>query len=165
MSFPLIRTAFVAGEISPELYGHVDIEKFGVAATTLRNMAVSFKGGSFSRPGTKYCLLSGTQYSTGFQPRVMRYQFNTQQGYCIEAGPNYFRFFQNGAPILEKLEKVYAGKAAVVFLDVWEDAAPAKHFGIRAIPTLIIFKGGQVVEQITGAVSRSIIENALKKAL
>ncbi|MDD2904110.1 MAG: thioredoxin family protein [Syntrophales bacterium] len=36
---------------------------------------------------------------------------------------------------------------------------------MRAIPTLIIFKGGQVMEQITGAVSRSLIENALKKAL
>ena len=67
----------------------------------MRNMAVSFKGGTFSRPGTKYCLLSGTSYSSGFQPRVMRYQFNTQQGYAIEAGPGYFRFFQNGAPILE----------------------------------------------------------------
>ena len=67
----------------------------------MRNMAVSFKGGTFSRPGTKYCLLSGTSYSSGFQPRVMRYQFNTQQGFAIEAGGGYFRFFQNGAPILE----------------------------------------------------------------
>ncbi len=43
------------------------------------------------------------------------------------------------APILEKLEKVYAGRAAVVFLDVWEDRAPVKRFGIRTIPTQIFF--------------------------
>ena len=43
------------------------------------------------------------------------------------------------APILAKLEKEYAGRAAVVFFDVWEDIAPAKRFGIRAIPTQIFF--------------------------
>ena len=43
------------------------------------------------------------------------------------------------APILAKLEKEYAGRAAVVFLDVWEDPAPAKRFGIRTIPTQIFF--------------------------
>lgn len=50
------------------------------------------------------------------------------------------------APILVKLEKAYAGKAAVVFLDVWEDPAPARHFGIRTIPTQIFFdrKGKEV---------------------
>jgi len=50
------------------------------------------------------------------------------------------------APILEKLEKHYAGKAAVVFLDVWEDPAPARRFGIRGIPTQIFFdkKGREV---------------------
>ncbi len=68
-------------------------------------------------------------------------------------------------PVMESVEKKYKGKAAVLFFDVWKDKAPAERFGIRAIPTLIIFKGGQVVEQITGAVSRSLIENALKKAL
>jgi thioredoxin 1 len=43
------------------------------------------------------------------------------------------------APILARLEKEYSGRAAVVFLDVWKDRAPAKRFGIRAIPTQIFF--------------------------
>jgi thioredoxin 1 len=43
------------------------------------------------------------------------------------------------APILEKLEKEYAARAAVVFFDVWEDQAPARRFGIRTIPTQIFF--------------------------
>ena len=43
------------------------------------------------------------------------------------------------APILEKLEKVYAGRAAVIFFDVWEDPKPAQRFGVRVIPTQIFF--------------------------
>ncbi len=55
------------------------------------------------------------------------------------------------APILEKLEKVYAGRAAVVFLDVWEDPKPAKQFGIRTIPTQIFFdKEGKEVYRHEG---------------
>ncbi len=67
------------------------------------------------------------------------------------------------APILEKLEKVYAGKAAVIFFDVWEDPAPAKHFGIRSIPTQIFFdkKGGEVYRH-EGFLSEEAIVRRLK---
>ena len=62
------------------------------------------------------------------------------------------------APILEKLEKVYAGKAAVIFFDVWEDPAPAKHFGIRSIPTQIFFdKKGREVYRHEGFLSEEAI--------
>ncbi|MCX5825500.1 MAG: thioredoxin domain-containing protein [Deltaproteobacteria bacterium] len=55
------------------------------------------------------------------------------------------------APILVKLEKEYAGKAAVVFFDVREDPAPGKRFGIRAIPTQIFFdKAGKEVYRHEG---------------
>jgi len=43
------------------------------------------------------------------------------------------------APILEKLEREYRGRAAVIFVDVWKDASEAKRFGIRTIPTQIFF--------------------------
>jgi len=62
------------------------------------------------------------------------------------------------APILVKLEKQYAGKAAVVFLDVWKDQAPARRFGIRAIPTQIFFdKGGREVYRHEGFLSEEEI--------
>ena len=62
------------------------------------------------------------------------------------------------APILEKLEKHYAGKAAVVFLDVWEDPAPARRFGIRGIPTQIFFdKKGREVYRHEGFLSEEAI--------
>ena len=43
------------------------------------------------------------------------------------------------APIMEKMEEVYEGKAAIVFIDVWEHQEQAKRFGIRLIPTQIFF--------------------------
>ena len=69
------------------------------------------------------------------------------------------------APVVEELARDYQDKVKVAKMNVDENAKTPSKYGIRAIPTLIVFQGGQVVEQITGAVSRSIIENALKKAL
>lgn len=67
------------------------------------------------------------------------------------------------APILAKLEKQYSGKAAVVFLDVWKDRAPAKRFGIRAIPTQIFFdKNGKEVYRHEGFLSEEEIVQRLK---
>lgn len=43
------------------------------------------------------------------------------------------------APIMEKMEKKYAGKAAIIFIDVWENREQAGRFGIRAIPTQIFY--------------------------
>lgn len=69
------------------------------------------------------------------------------------------------APVVEELAQEYQGKVKVAKMNVDENAKTPAKYGIRAIPTLIIFKGGQIVEQITGAVSRAVIETALKKAL
>ena len=67
------------------------------------------------------------------------------------------------APILEKLEKVYATRAAVVFFDVWEDPAPAKRFGIRTIPTQIFFdKEGKEVYRHEGFLSEEEIVSRFK---
>jgi thioredoxin 1 len=69
------------------------------------------------------------------------------------------------APVVEELARDYAGKVKVAKMNVDENAKTPAKYGIRAIPTLIIFKDGQVVEQITGAVSKNVIETAIKKAL
>jgi thioredoxin 1 len=69
------------------------------------------------------------------------------------------------APVIEELANNYNGKAKIAKMNVDENPATPGKYGIRAIPTLIIFKGGQVVEQITGAVAKAMIEAALNKAL
>ena len=62
------------------------------------------------------------------------------------------------APILERMEKRYAGKAAIIFLDVWQDPKPAQHFGIRGIPTQIFFdKEGKEVYRHAGFMSEEAI--------
>jgi thioredoxin 1 len=67
------------------------------------------------------------------------------------------------APILVKLEKEYAGKAAVIFFDVREDMAPARRFGIRAIPTQIFFnKDGKEVYRHEGFLSEQEIVRRFK---
>jgi thioredoxin 1 len=68
------------------------------------------------------------------------------------------------APILQKLEKRYAGKAAIVFLDVWVDPKPAQSFGIRIIPTQIFFnKKGEEVYRHEGFMSEEAIVTVLQK--
>lgn len=66
-------------------------------------------------------------------------------------------------PVVEELAEEYAGKVKVAKLNVDESPKTPGQYGIRAIPTLIMFKGGEVVDQITGAVSKSHIESALQK--
>jgi thioredoxin 1 len=68
------------------------------------------------------------------------------------------------APILEKLEKDYKGRAAIVFLDVSKDPEQAKRFGISMIPTQIFFdKQGNEVLRHTGFMSEEAIVTELKK--
>jgi thioredoxin 1 len=69
------------------------------------------------------------------------------------------------APVVEELAKDYAGKVKVAKMNVDENSKTPVKYGIRAIPTLILFKNGNVVDQITGAVSKTQIENAIKKML
>ncbi len=69
------------------------------------------------------------------------------------------------APVIEELAKDYAGKVKIAKMNVDENAKTPVKYGIRAIPTLILFKNGAVVDQITGAVSKTQIENAIKKML
>ena len=68
------------------------------------------------------------------------------------------------APILEKLEKVYRNKAAIVFIDVWENREQVRRFGIQAIPTQIFFDSqGKEVHRHAGFMSEKAIVAQLKK--
>ncbi|HTR80520.1 MAG TPA: thioredoxin [Bacteroidota bacterium] len=58
------------------------------------------------------------------------------------------------APVVEEMANEYDGKLKVGKLDVDANPAVSMKYGIRSIPTLLVFKGGQVVEQIVGAVPK-----------
>jgi thioredoxin 1 len=59
----------------------------------------------------------------------------------------------------------YAGKLKVGKMDIDHHQVVPQQFGIRSIPTLLIFKGGKVVGQVVGAVPRSKLEAELQKHL
>ena len=67
------------------------------------------------------------------------------------------------APILDKLEKRYSGKAAIIFIDLRYEREAARHFGIRAIPTQVFFdKTGKEVYRHVGFMSEKDIVAQLK---
>ena len=69
------------------------------------------------------------------------------------------------APILEELAGTYRGQANVLFIDVREDQAAAKRFGIQMIPTQIYFDvTGKEVKRVVGAAERDDIIKGLKAA-
>ena len=69
------------------------------------------------------------------------------------------------APTVEELAKQYKGKVKVAKMDVDEHQQVPQQYGIRSIPTLLVFKGGRVVDTIVGAVPKSKLEESLKKAM
>ena len=62
------------------------------------------------------------------------------------------------APIVEEIAKDYDGKLKVAKVNVEEAASVATKYSIMSVPTIIIFKKGQVVEQISGVVSKSVLK-------
>jgi thioredoxin 1 len=69
------------------------------------------------------------------------------------------------APIVEELANEYDGKVKIGKLDVDNNQQVAMQFGIRSIPTLLIFKNGEVVDQIVGAVPKDHIVSKLDAQL
>ena len=69
------------------------------------------------------------------------------------------------APLLEELAGEYAGRAKIVKLNVDDHQQAAATYGVRSIPNLIVFKNGQVAQQIVGAVPKTKLTQALDAAL
>jgi thioredoxin 1 len=69
------------------------------------------------------------------------------------------------APAVEALATEYKGRVKVAKMDVDEHQQVPQQYGIRSIPTLLVFKGGRVVDTIVGAVPKSKLEESIKKAM
>ena len=69
------------------------------------------------------------------------------------------------APLVDQLADEYAGKAKVAKLDVDAHQSIAAQFGISSIPTLIVFKGGKVVDQVLGARAKPALAALIDKHL
>ena len=69
------------------------------------------------------------------------------------------------SPIVEELAEEYSGKVKFVKLDTEENFDTPDRYGIRSLPTLMIFKGGEQVDQIFGARPKAELKRYLEKAL
>lgn len=69
------------------------------------------------------------------------------------------------APLVDQLADEYEGKAKVTKLDIDENPEVTTRFGVRGVPTLLVFKGGQLVGQRVGAAPKSAIAEMINKAL
>jgi thioredoxin 1 len=65
------------------------------------------------------------------------------------------------APVVDEIAREYAGKLKVVKMNVDENPRTPSRYGVRGIPNLILFQGGQVKEQIVGAVPKSQLVKAI----
>ena len=69
------------------------------------------------------------------------------------------------APVLEELSGEYDGRARIVKMNVDDHQNTAAAYGVRSIPNLILFKGGQVAGQVVGAVAKSKLTDTLDAAV
>ena len=91
-----ILTAFNAGELSPQLRGRLDLEKYAMGCETLENFICRAHGGVQRRPGTYFL---GEVKTSAKSTRLIPFQFNTEQAYVLEFGDLYVRVFKDYAPV------------------------------------------------------------------
>ena len=69
------------------------------------------------------------------------------------------------SPIVEGLAKKFSGRVKVTKLNVEESPATPSQYGVRGVPTLILFKGGKILDQIIGAVPKARLKALIEKGL
>jgi thioredoxin 1 len=100
---------------------------------------------------------------TDFQSEVI--EASKSQPVMVDFWADWCRPCHMLAPTVAEIANDYSGKLKVVKLNVDENVSAAGRFNIRGIPTLLIFKGGQVAEQIVGAVPKEQITKVLERHL
>ena len=90
---------------------------------------------------------------------------NGQQALVVDFWATWCGPCRMVAPIIAELAKEYDGQITVGKCDVEENENLAMEFGIRNIPTILFFKGGQVVDKVVGAQSKANLEEKFKALL
>lgn len=97
MATNLIQTSFFGGELSPNLYGMVDLAKYKSSTSLMRNWYADYRGGASTRFGTKFV----NQAKISSAPvRLIPFAASFNVGYVMEFGDHYIRFHNLGAPVL-----------------------------------------------------------------
>jgi thioredoxin 1 len=69
------------------------------------------------------------------------------------------------APVLDELANEFEGKITIAKVNIDENESIAAEYGIRAIPTMLVFKGGKVIEQIVGMLPKAALKAKLAAAV
>lgn len=92
-----IQTNFTGGEISPRLYGRVDLQKYATSVERCENFIIFPHGGITKRSGTRF--ISEVKYSDK-KTKLIPFIFSTEQAYMLEFGHYYVRFYRNEGVLL-----------------------------------------------------------------
>ena len=69
------------------------------------------------------------------------------------------------APVVDELAKEYAGKMKIGKVDVDGNSSVASKYGVMSIPTLIFFKDGKIMDQVSGALNKSTLKQKIEENL
>jgi hypothetical protein len=97
MAQGVVQPSFTSGEISPSLYGRVDLTRYYTGLRTCRNFIVRQFGGVSNRPGTKFCAAFADSSRTG---RLAPFEFSTSQAYVLEFTEYTIRIYKDGGLIV-----------------------------------------------------------------
>jgi len=97
MTNSAIQPSFTGGELSPSLYGRVDLARYANSLRTCRNMISQIYGGADNRPGTKY--VAGVKTHSA-RVRLIPFAFSTTQTYVLEFGNLYMRVYKDGGQVV-----------------------------------------------------------------
>lgn len=97
MTNSAIQPSFTGGELSPSLYGRVDLARYANSLKTCRNFISQVYGGADNRPGTKY--LAEVKTSSK-RVRLIPFAFSTTQTYVLEFGDLYMRVYKDGGQVV-----------------------------------------------------------------
>lgn len=111
MSTDIVKYAFIAGELSPTLYGRTDLTKFDLGMSQAQNFFVDYRGGLSSRPGTQFM---GHVKEDASATRFARFAFSPEDEdtYIVLFGDEYIRFLQGGNYVLEDSQNITAATQA-----------------------------------------------------
>ena len=107
MSVDVVKFAFIAGELSPTLFGRTDLTKFDLGMAEAKNFFVDYRGGLSSRPGTQFM---EHVYKDTLRTRMVPFAFapEDEDTYIILLGDEYIRFLQGGNYVLEASKTITA---------------------------------------------------------
>lgn len=95
--------AFSAGELSPDMYGRYDVDKYGTGCMIMKNWIIMPQGGAYKRPGTRFVAQGGKEAQ---KIRLIPFEFSTLQPYVLEFGHQYMRVYRNGSLVLETNQNI-----------------------------------------------------------